>query len=426
MALLRARAWRACLTGGLLCVAAAAHGQIAQPPSGELTLARAIAAALAGNPALRVSEFELLASEGRLQQAGLRPNPELGVDLENFAGSGDRSGTDALETTLALSQVIELGGKRERRRDVARSGHELAQVERRIHQLDILTEVTQRYLQVVLAQERLALSETALDLAEQTHSVTVRRVQAARSPPAERSRAAIARSRARLAHTRAEQGLSGARLQVAATWGEDRARFARAVGELYELPAVLPIESVVSRLIRSPHLLRYAAARRLREAELQLALARARPSLKLTAGVRRLEEGDDTALVAGVSIPLPLFDRRQGRRAEARVRIAQTEADRTAALVEARATITALHGELRVARDEVEALRGELVPQAKRALAQTRAGFERGRFSYLELASAQQDVLDTQRAAIEAAGTVHRLHTEIERLTGEPLVGAAP
>ena len=91
------------------------------------------------------------------------------------------------------------------------------------------------------------------------------------------------------------------------------------------------------------------------------------------------------------------------------------------------ATVTFyLHGELQVARAEVEALRGELLPQAERALDQTRSGFQRGRFSYMELASAQQDVLQTERAAIEAAGTVHRLHTEIERLTGEPLAAATP
>jgi cobalt-zinc-cadmium efflux system outer membrane protein len=346
------------------------------------------------------------------------------VEFENFAGSGETSGTDVLETTLSLSQVIELGGKRKRRQQVASYGHEILTVQRRIHQLDVLAEVTSRYLKVVLAQEHLALSQTALDLAEETHSETAQRVKAARSPRAEQSRAAIARARSRLDRERARQALESARQQLAAMWGADQTHFTRAVADLYALPAVDDFDSLASRMAESPDFLSYASERRLREAELQLAQARARPSLKLTAGVRRLGESNDTALVAGVSLPFPLFDRRQGQRVESRARIAQNEAERSAALVKARATLFALHGELSVARVEVEVLRGEVLPQAERALDQIRAGFERGRFSYLELSGAQQDLIDTLRAAIEAAGTVHRLHTEIERLTGSPLAAA--
>jgi cobalt-zinc-cadmium efflux system outer membrane protein len=426
MPLFRARAWRACLTYGFLCIAAVAQAQTTESPAGELTLKQAIAAALAGNPELRVGEFELRASEGRMQQAGLRPNPELALELENFAGSGETSGTDVLETTLTLSQVVELGRKRERRQHVASYGHEALTLEREIRQLDVLAEVTRRYLDVVLAQERLALSQTALELAEQTLSVMARRVKAARSPSAEQTRAAIARTRSRLDRARARQGLDSDRVQLAAMWGEDQARFTTAVADLYSLPATESIDALISKLAQSPDLLHYVAEQRLREAELQLSRARARSSLKLSAGIRRLEESDDTALVAGVSLPIPLFDRRQGEHTEGRSRIAKTEAERSAAFVKARATLLALHGELRVAREEVEVLRGELLPQARRALDQTRSGFDRGRFSYLELASAQRDVLDAERAAIEAAGTIHRLHTEIERLTGEPLGPAAP
>ena len=72
----------------------------------ELTLADAIRLAYEHNPALRGETFDLLALDGRSQQAGARPNPELGLEFENFAGSGVLSGTEALETTLALSQLV--------------------------------------------------------------------------------------------------------------------------------------------------------------------------------------------------------------------------------------------------------------------------------------------------------------------------------
>ncbi|MBW2281539.1 MAG: TolC family protein [Deltaproteobacteria bacterium] len=410
----------------LLFIPVAVHAQPLESPAGELTLAGAIAAALAANPDLRAGEFELRAGAGRVEQAGLRPNPELALEAENFAGTGDAAATHALESTLILSQVIELGGKRERRVQVASAGYETLTVERQIRQLDVLAEVMRRYMDVVVAQERLSLGHTSLDLANDTLSIVARRVKAARAPRAEQSRATIARARTRLDLGRAQQTLEAARWQLAATWGGEEPRFTRAVGDLYALAAVQEFDTLAARLESTPDFLRYAADRRLHEAELALARARARPSLKLSAGLRRLNESHDTALVAGVSLPIPLFDRRQGRRTESRARIAQSEAERAAALVRARATVFALHGELGVARVEVGVLRGEVIRQAEGALDQVRSGFERGRFSYLELAAAQQDVLDALHAAIDAAAAFHRLHTEIERLTGEPLAAAAP
>ena len=426
MPFLCSRALRACLIHAVLCIAFVAQAQPVEFPVGELTLAEAIAAALARNPELRVGEFELRASAGRIQQSRLRPNPELAFELENFAGSGVTSGSDVLETTLTLSQVVELGAKRDARQQVASHGREVLIVQRRIRQLDVLTEVTRRYLEVVLAQERLALSQTALDLADQTHAVMLRRVKAARSPRAEQIRTAITRTRSRLALERSRQVLDASRVQLAATWGADQARFTTAVADLYALPAMDAVDTLASRLLHVPDFRYYVAEQRLRESELELARAQARPNLKLAAGIRRLEATDDTALVAGLSLPVPLLDRRQGRRAESRSRIAKVRAERSAALVKARSTLSSLHGELRVVRAEVKVLRGELLPQTQDALDQIRSGFERGRFSYLELASAQQDVLDTERAAISAAGTAHRLHTEIERLTGGPLTAATP
>jgi hypothetical protein len=52
------------------------------------------------------------AAEARARQAGASPNPELSLDVENFAGTGVFQGFRSTETTLAVSQRIELGGKR--------------------------------------------------------------------------------------------------------------------------------------------------------------------------------------------------------------------------------------------------------------------------------------------------------------------------
>jgi len=80
-----------------------------------ITLAGALARALERSPELRPYDRGRRALEAERLQAGLLPNPSIGLELENFAGSGAVSGTRALETTLVLSQLVELGGKRSRR-----------------------------------------------------------------------------------------------------------------------------------------------------------------------------------------------------------------------------------------------------------------------------------------------------------------------
>src|SRR5262245_33663277 len=104
-----------------LCAAAQAPGAEPAP----LTLAGAVALGLERNPDLVATRYELTAVQGRITQAGLRPNPQLDVELENFAGTGSVKGFDALETTLSLSQVLELGDKRKLRVGVAEADRDV-------------------------------------------------------------------------------------------------------------------------------------------------------------------------------------------------------------------------------------------------------------------------------------------------------------
>src|SRR6187402_471561 len=81
--------------------------------------AEALQNTLENSPQLAVYPYEQRAAEARALQAGLRPNPELEMEVENVAGSGDYSGTQNAEYTLTLSQVIELGDKRQSRQALA-------------------------------------------------------------------------------------------------------------------------------------------------------------------------------------------------------------------------------------------------------------------------------------------------------------------
>lgn len=418
-------AWARIRLFAWLAAGAVASTAVAQTPgvepNGSLTLAEAISAALKGNPDLAASAYVIKAAEARVEQARLRLNPELSVELENFAGTGESRGTRSLETTLSLSQVIELGGKRALRESAASSDRDLTTVTRQAQQLDVLASVTQRYIDLVSAQEHVNLAINMREIAQRTADAITTRVQAARSPEAERSRANITLIRANIEEKKAQSELRSARFALAALWGSTGPSFTGVSADLFALETIEPFESLVARLERNPDFVRFASEGRLRDAELRLARAQARPNLTFSAGIRRLNGSSDTALVAGFSMPLQIFDRNQGNIREAEVRVTQNDAARRASFVRTRATLYSLYQELLAARDRMQTLRTDALTQAQRALEQTQFGYDRGRFSYLELATAQQDVLDIRSAAIDAAADAHRALAEIERLTGEPL-----
>ncbi|HEY3517975.1 MAG TPA: TolC family protein, partial [Gammaproteobacteria bacterium] len=102
-----------------LACAAALMGVAAPAASQTLTLASAIEKTLASNPELRVYTPRLTAARARAAQAALKPPLEFQSEVQDAFGTGRASGFDIAETTFALSQVVELGGKRERRADAA-------------------------------------------------------------------------------------------------------------------------------------------------------------------------------------------------------------------------------------------------------------------------------------------------------------------
>ncbi len=396
-----------------------------------LTLRQAVDAALGGNPELQTFAFQFQALDARARQAALRPAPELSIDVENVLGTGAVKGTDAAEYTFALSQVIELGGKRDARIAAAQASRSTADLERQARQLDVLAEVTRRFISVATQQEQLQLARKATQLAQRTVNGAQRRVDAAKSPHAELDRARIALDRAKLDERRAETELDTARRQLAATWGESKPVISgRLMGEvqadLFSLPDAGDFESLSTRLASSPDFLRFASEARLRDAELRLAATTRKPDLTLGGGFRRFQEGGDQGFVASVSIPLFGSRRAESFIAEAQANRDLVSAEQRVAEVKARAMLYELHRELSRAVAEAQSLRTDILPRTEEALRETEYAFDRGRYSYLELVDAQREYLDLQASLIEASANAHSLRAEIERLTNAPLAASTP
>jgi cobalt-zinc-cadmium efflux system outer membrane protein len=249
-------------------------------------------------------------------------------------------------------------------------------------------------------------------------------VAAARAPEVELRRARVALARADIEHEHAEHELLSSRRKLAAMWGAREPDYDEVAGDLFTLPEIGTFESLLARLGDSPEFLRFASEARLRDSELRMAEAQARANLTVNAGFRLLHETDDEAFVFGITRPVGSASRAESAAAVAAALRVQTDAELEAHRVRAEATLFELYQELMHAMTETGVLETSVIPEMQAALEDTRYAFERGRYSFLEWVDAQRELIDVERARIDAAANAHLFLVEIERLTGESMTQA--
>ena len=357
--------------------------------------------------------------------ATLRPPLRASLDIENALGSGEASGFGQAEVTLSLAGVFERGGKLDARRTLAQSRIDTLAVQREAQRLDLLAEVARRYLAAQSARAEAAIARTDIEQRKRTVAAASQRLQAGASPESVVLTAQAALARAELALARAMQQQEAAQRHLAALWGEREPRFDVAAGDPLALPAIDGLDALADLLQASPELKQIADERRIREARLQLARSEAAPDIDWQLGVRRLQDTGDTALVAGVSMPLG-----RARRAQPGIRAAEAELamlgiERESRDVALYATLAEAHGRYRVARLEVERTRADVLPRLARAETAAERAYRAGAVSYLEWSQLQSDTIAARRQQLAVALDAHRALIELQRLTGAPLLADA-
>lgn len=388
---------------------------------GGLTLRDALALALERNPELTAFSWEVRAAEARALQAGLRPNPTLSVDLENVAGSGEFSGVNLAETTLVLSQLIELGGKRQKRLAVGARETEVAEREYQAVRLDVVLATTGAFAEALAAQERVRLADVQLHRAGELLEV----ILAQDRSPEQRLRSDLEVTNEEIDRRQSVRTLHVAKVRLATTWGSMEPDFSRLEGDLYSVSEIPEERDLVERLAKSPELARWRAEVAQRRAEIVLEDAQRIPDVELGIGPRHINIGpldeDSWVLVAGVQLPIPVFDRNQGARREARNELAGSRDLQRSAQLRLRLALALAYSGLISSYEEVIALRDDALPTAKRAYDATLAGQRRGSVPLNSVLDAQRSLSELETRLVEVLTSYHQHRAELEALIGGPL-----
>ncbi|AWF81166.1 TolC family protein [Microbulbifer sp. A4B17] len=415
------------LVVGVLCLFA----QATFAQKGDLlTLPDAVGLTLAQNPELAVFPLQKRGLDGAGQTAALKPAMELGVETEYKHFSEDNSANspdpeddadNEFELTVTLSSVVELGNKRQARIDVVNAQRDLLIADEQAKALDLLAEVIRRYAQVLAAQELVVLAEEKVSLARETLGAVSTRVTAAASPVSERLRAESALAKAILAEKNDQSMLEYYKHALSALWGQPSQSYQVDSAELYRFEPGVSFEVLYDRAQENPAIARFASEERLQASRLRLTQANSRPDVGWYAGLRSNPAVDETAVLAGFNIPLFAAKRNRGAELTALTELDEVMLRREAALLQLYPQLYLAVTSREQALNTVSTLQDSVIPKLRQALAEVDRAYRRGRDSYVDLISAREELLNAERARIEAARSVLLFGAEIEQLTARPL-----
>ncbi|MFK3890384.1 TolC family protein [Sphingomonas sp. NPDC079357] len=410
---------RGCALASTLAALALAGTAAADPaPSFAQLLRRA-----AETPRVTALEADVAQAEGLAAQGGVRPNPTISVYGENFSGSSPYGGFGRTETTLQLNQPIELGGKRAARIAAGRASVAAAQASGHAGRLAYAYDLARAYGAAEVAIGRIALAQDEVEEATAILSVARALVSAGKEARLRQLQAEteVDAMQAMLEQAKAESVAALAHL--AALAGSETSWTALSESLLDRLdarPRSGPVDPMQEAGYRAAEARREAAAQRV-----TVERTRAVPDLNAQIGVRRLEADNATALVAGVSLPLHVFDSNRGNIAAAQAELRAAEARAAAARLEAQAQARAAQG-LVDATDRRAAAAKRTMATAEETYRLARVAYEAGKSPLIELLNARHGlgaaravVLDAAAARLEARATFARLSGTT--ITGEPV-----
>jgi cobalt-zinc-cadmium efflux system outer membrane protein len=377
-----------------------------------LTLEQAVAATMENSPDLNVINFNARLSEAEMLAAAVFPNPELKFEYENF---------DEPEKTLTIGYLLEIGGKRALRMDVAATAAELASVERDAARVELIYKTATAFIDVLAAQENLRIAMEKEKLANHVYEISRERADAGRVSPLEVITAEIKQRNARLEMQQAEDALLIARTILAAMWGGSPVDFKTAAGAFDRIQPIPSLDALSAAINGSPMIQVKQSEIKVAENSLRLEKRNRIPDLSISGGVKKADASDDTIYIVGVSLPIPLFDRNQAGVSRAAGELARGFAALAAEKNRLSKDLAIAYQTLKTAYQQANTIQTDILPSAQNVLAGIQEGYQEGEFSFLDMLEAQSTLYETHESYVRSLGQYHHAVIDLEKLLGQDL-----
>ena len=391
---------------------------------------------------LMAARQRLAIAEGRLRQAGLRPNPTFETEYGSPRFLG---GEPEYDFSAGVSQVFELGGKRRRR--VAVAELEVAQTRAEILALErqLVVGIRTAYTSALAAARQLDVLERLIAGNEEIVRVTEARLAEGDVAPLDVNLAKVENDRMKVQAIQARAELETQLLEIRTLIGADISESLRLAPQPERPPRFDASLSELTELaLRGrPDLQAARLGEELGTARINLARANAIPNV---AGSVRYSRNKgivdlpgpvngstfasdlDNELTFGVSIDIPIFNRNQGEIAAATGE--RLQATRTREFLEStiKRDVAVAYRKYRAAAESLVVYSTQILPRAEDNLRSVRAAYGLGDFSIFEVVNEQRRLAENVTNFNQILRDYYNALTEIETAIGTtlPAAGFAP
>jgi cobalt-zinc-cadmium efflux system outer membrane protein len=390
---------------------------------GPMSLEQAWQLAEQNNLALKAARVELLAAEGRSEDARalLWNNPELfGEGTHRTIPQPELTSPTVREWKAGISQPFEIAGQQGYRRAAARE--EVAAARYRVDETvrQVRADVERRFVQVLSLQSRIANERSALQLIESTATFAGKRVEAGEDNRLDANFAQVEAGRARSQLAALEDQLLQARAELGEIIQWPYGALPEAFGELEARTAPGSLEAFLIRAGERAHL--RALQARENAASNRLDLERAARFPDVTLGLAVAREGPnefrENVTTLTVSVPLPLFKRNAGNIAQARADLAKSQAERQAGERDIPAAVRTLWLRNQGLEARVAAIRESVLGKLQENQRLSQRALAEGEISLAQMVLVNRQLLEARRDLIDALTELRLTRVSLDLAAG--------
>ncbi len=393
------------------------HAQESNTKTEYLTLEDAVEIAINNNPLIKSKRHNLEASTGRIRQANLLPNPEVELFTEEMPT--EDIGLSQSQNTVSLSQKLEIGGKRKLRTEVAKKEKGILELDLQITIMDIIAKVKKVFFDVLTAQDKLKLARETVEIAKSLRNISDEKFKAGDVAKIEVLKSEVELSNAKMKAIEAERNKLNSIKKLQTVLGmPDTSLNNLSPISVADTPS-LKLEKLEDLLLKNyPALQVQKKLVSLSLLKITEAKRNTIPDIKASIGYKRLSATDDDTIQAGINLPLPLFNRNQGKITEANALSDKAKDDAIAIRNELLLQLNNAFSLYSSTHEQVRYFVDTIIPQAEESLKISKQGYKHGEFDYLEVLDAQRTLANTRISYLKILNELFSSITEIEKLVG--------
>ncbi|WP_162273909.1 TolC family protein [Mariniblastus fucicola] len=385
----------------------------AQPFVGVTSLAQLEQVALANNPAVFEIQADIESLRGKLTQAGLPPNPTAGIVGSDINEDGESFGRYGVYFGREVVRGNKLGYSR------AAVCAEIKTAEQRLAviQQRLLTDVRQRYYDLLVAQETVTIADQLFKISQNAVDVSQRLLDAKEAAQTSVLQAEIEMQNASVVKRQAENQRLAARRKLAGLLGESELSLGHVDGNVRELLVIADFEQSFDQVVnKSPEIAALFADVEQKRRQLQREIVEPIPNVTWQASLQHDFLTDDLIPGFQIGMPIPIWNRNQGSIHQTRYQIVAAERRADKKVLDLRQRLASAYESYLDAKLQVDAFDSEIIPKAKETLDLVNKGYREGEIGFLQLLTAQRTYSQINLTYLQQLKQLWRQHVEIEGL----------